>query len=238
MAPRGVSRPKIYQRVSLECSVLKPSCVNAQTELTIPEKPAAVFHAGPSKQMNFFTTKGTGGRRAAGTRPGGDQMNGNAVMYNTGKILCVGGAEDYDAPNSIPAKAGVAKTAASIVTITAPATGNPTASSKVVAPMKFQRSFASAVVLPDGKVVVVGGMPFPVAFSDEDAVLHPGMTPSLHLSLICAGQCNAQLRARSCAAHMPGFVVSSLTRSLVWGARHHCCAQRAACACSSQHSQL
>jgi galactose oxidase len=142
-----------------------------------PATPSAVFHAGPSQAMNFFTTKGTGGRRAAGTRPGGDQMNGNAVMYASGKILCVGGANHYDGPNATPTKDGVAKTVASIVTITAPATGNPTASSKVVGSMTFPRSYGNAVALPDGKVVVIGGMPFPVAFSDDDSILHPGTTP-------------------------------------------------------------
>lgn len=39
----------------------------------------AVFHAGPSKQMNWFGTAGSGSRESAGMRPGEDAMNGNAV---------------------------------------------------------------------------------------------------------------------------------------------------------------
>ena len=56
--------------------------------------PCAVFHAGPSVQMNWFNVDGTGSQTAAGTRAGGsDQMNGDAVMYDSGKILTVGGAQ-------------------------------------------------------------------------------------------------------------------------------------------------
>src|SRR5262249_15576262 len=59
-----------------------------------------VFHAGPSKQMNWITTSGSGSIRSAGTRAdSADAMNGNAVMYDVGKILTLGGATAYeDAP--------------------------------------------------------------------------------------------------------------------------------------------
>jgi hypothetical protein len=54
-----------------------------------------VFHAGPSSGMNWITNLGGGGTIApAGTR-GGTAMNGNAVMYAAGKILCVGGSSSY-----------------------------------------------------------------------------------------------------------------------------------------------
>ena len=123
---------------------------------------AAVFHAGPSTQMNWFTTTGTGGSRRAGTRPGGDQVNGNAVMYHTGKILANGGGPAYEGQP--------ATNAASIITITQ----DFTASARAVAPMNFARSFCVSVALPDGKVVVIGGMPFPVPFDDTNAVLPAG----------------------------------------------------------------
>ena len=55
-----------------------------------------VFHAGPSKQMNWFTTAGDGSTRSAGLRgDSADAMNGNAVMYDVGKILTDGGATAY-----------------------------------------------------------------------------------------------------------------------------------------------
>ena len=56
---------------------------------------AAVFHAGPSTQMNWFTNlDGDGTTTAAGNR-GPTAMNGNAVMYEAGKILAVGGAPSF-----------------------------------------------------------------------------------------------------------------------------------------------
>ncbi len=51
----------------------------------------SVFHAGPSAQMNWITTTGSGTINSAGTR-GSDpySINGNAVLYDIGKILKVG----------------------------------------------------------------------------------------------------------------------------------------------------
>jgi hypothetical protein len=122
--------------------------------------PAAVFHAGPSRNMNWFTTAGDGGRRAGGTRPGGDQMNG------AGKILCLGGGPAYEGEP--------ATNAASVVTLD----GN-TASARAIGGMAFARAFAMSVVLPDGKVVTIGGMPMPRPFFDTDAVLEPGARSNL-----------------------------------------------------------
>ena len=39
-----------------------------------------MFHAGPSTAMHFIDTRGDGKYTNAGTRPGNDAMNGNAVM--------------------------------------------------------------------------------------------------------------------------------------------------------------
>lgn len=55
----------------------------------------AVFHAGPSIGMNWITgLDGDGFIFSAGER-GPTAMNGNAVMYEAGKILVVGGAASY-----------------------------------------------------------------------------------------------------------------------------------------------
>lgn len=59
---------------------------------------------------------------------------------------------------------------AAVITITAG--GDVT--TKKIGDMAYARAFHMSVVLPDGKVVVVGGQPFPVPFSDADAVLVPG----------------------------------------------------------------
>lgn len=114
-----------------------------------------MFHAGPSEQMNWFTTGGAGGHRAAGKRPGGHQMNGNAVMYDTGKILTCGGATSYDG--------SPATDAAAVITLD----GND-ASVREVEPMNLARGMANAVALPDGKVLIVGGLATPLVFKDRD----------------------------------------------------------------------
>jgi galactose oxidase len=119
-----------------------------------------VFQAGPSKQMNWFDTTGSGGTTPAGLR-GDDQdaMNGNAVMYDVGKILTVGGAPAYQNAN--------ATANAYVIDITNGVTV------RKVAPMSYARAFHNSVVLPDGKVLVIGGESYPVPFSDDTAVLNP-----------------------------------------------------------------
>jgi galactose oxidase len=117
-----------------------------------------VFHAGPSKQMNWFGTTGNGNSTSAGNRSAEDQMNGNAVMVGANKLLTLGGAIHYD---------GVEATkAAQVINIAA----NPVAV-RQVAPMAYARAFHNSVVLPNGNVVVVGGQSFPAPFSDDRAVL-------------------------------------------------------------------
>jgi galactose oxidase len=122
-----------------------------------------VLQAGPSRAMNWYSTAGTGGVTSAGTRGDDtDAMNGNAVMYDAGKILTVGGASSYEQVN---ARAG-----AYVLTI-----NGSTVTTRKVAPMANPRAFHNSVVLPDGKVVVFGGQNFPVPFSDNTAVLSAEM---------------------------------------------------------------
>ncbi|MFC5056161.1 discoidin domain-containing protein [Saccharothrix xinjiangensis] len=120
-----------------------------------------VFHAGPSRRMNWISTTGAGSVTDAGVRgDSADAMNGNAVMYDVGKILTLGGAtayQDVDATtraHSIDITGGAA-----VVTRTAD--------------LAHARAFANSVVLPDGAVVVIGGQGRPVPFSDRTAVLTP-----------------------------------------------------------------
>lgn len=118
-----------------------------------------VFHAGPSKQMNWVDTTGDGSVTPVGTRAAdGDAMNGNAVMYDIGRILTVGGAPDYE---------NAAATSNAHVIDIRPAT--PTV--RKVASMSYARAFHNSVVLPNGQVVVVGGQAWPVTFSDDGAVM-------------------------------------------------------------------
>ena len=66
--------------------------------------------------MHRFDTAGQGSALKAGTRPGGNSANGNAVMYDTGKILACGGSEAF-AEQDYPAT-----TEASIISINEPNT--------------------------------------------------------------------------------------------------------------------
>jgi galactose oxidase len=128
------------------------------------------FHAGPSRRMNWITTTGEGGITSAGNRGDSpDAMNGNAVMYDTGRILTVGGAVAYqDAP---PLSNVQATRAAYTVDISA-GPARPVVTERV-SDMAYPRSFANSVVLPDGTVLVVGGQQHPEGFTDTGAVLSP-----------------------------------------------------------------
>jgi galactose oxidase len=119
-----------------------------------------VFQAGPSKQMNWITTTGSGTITPAGLRgTSDDAMNGNAVYYDIGKIITVGGAAAYQNSN--------ATNQANEIDIS---TG--TANVTQVGSMQFPRVFANSVVLPNGQVVTVGGQTYAVPFSDDNSVLN------------------------------------------------------------------
>jgi galactose oxidase len=122
-----------------------------------------VLQAGPSKQMNWITTNGSGSITPAGVRgTSGDAMNGNAVYYSTDKIITMGGAPDYSD--------SYATNQAYEINIS---TGNPQV--KQVGSMHDARTFANSVVLPDGHVLTVGGEDYGVPFSDATSVLNPEM---------------------------------------------------------------
>jgi len=119
-----------------------------------------VFHAGPSANMNWIDTNGSGSVSSAGTR--GDDaysMNGNAAMFDIGKILKVGGAPAYEEAWATPN--------AYVIDI------NGTATTRKVAPMAYARSFSNSVVLPNGQVLISGGQAYAKLFSDDLSVLVP-----------------------------------------------------------------
>jgi galactose oxidase len=129
-----------------------------------------VFHAGPSKQTNWITTTGNGSITPAGDRgDSADAMNGNAILYDVGKILTVGGAPAYQDYGSY------VNTQATNRAYTIDISGGP--SQPVVfnqtSDMAYARAFSNSVVLPDGKVLVVGGQQHPQGFTDTGAVLSP-----------------------------------------------------------------
>lgn len=119
-----------------------------------------VFHAGPSRQMNWISITGNGSITSAGQRADSpDAMNGDAVMYDVGKILSMGGSTAYENTNAT----------ARAYTIDI----NNGVKVARTADMSVTRSFANGVALPDGHVLVVGGQATPVPFSDNGARMAP-----------------------------------------------------------------
>ena len=99
-----------------------------------------VFYAGPDTQTRYLNTSGTGAWTTVATRKfNGSRDYGPGLMYDVGKILAVGGGDPPTATAEIID-----------LTATIPA-WNLTGS------MHFARRQHNAVVLPDGKVLIVGG---------------------------------------------------------------------------------
>jgi galactose oxidase len=128
----------------------------------------AVFQAGPSAQMNWITTAGSGTIKSAGNR-GSDpySINGNAVLFDVGKILKVGGAPAYQQSTGTT----YATNSAYLIDITAGV--NQPAKVTQLTPMSYERAFSNSVVLPNGDVVVIGGQSIPEPFTDSAAILVP-----------------------------------------------------------------
>lgn len=115
--------------------------------------------------MNWYGTTGAGSQTGAGTRAAdADAMCGIAALYDAvnGKILTAGGSPSYQDSDG--------SSNAHIITIGNPNT-NPTV--QKIGNMAFQRAFHNSVILPDGKVVIIGGQVRAVPFSDATAQLIP-----------------------------------------------------------------
>jgi hypothetical protein len=116
-----------------------------------------LFDAGPVPRLYEFDITGAGSVRQVGTRADGMRTWGTSVMYDEGKILVTGGA--------VIRGEGATSSAVSIsLTDTGLEVRN-------AAPMAFQRAFQSAVMLPTGDVLMVGGNTTGEQFTSEAAVL-------------------------------------------------------------------
>ena len=108
-----------------------------------------ILQVGPSRQMHWIFVRKRNGRglvrRSISRANDIDSMNGNAVMYDVGKILTVGGAENYDF--------GPGSRSTHIVDMSGK--GEPIV--RRVQSMLFGRAMCSSVVLPSGQVFTFGG---------------------------------------------------------------------------------
>ncbi|WP_158592188.1 galactose oxidase-like domain-containing protein [Noviherbaspirillum sedimenti] len=116
-----------------------------------------VFHAGPGANMHWIDTSANGQVVNAGTR-GNDaySMNGNAVLYDIGKLLKIGGAPAYEDADS--------NNAAYLIDMN-------NVSVRKIATMNYARAMHNSVVLPNGQVVITGGQTYVKLFSDDSSVL-------------------------------------------------------------------
>ena len=117
-----------------------------------------VFHGGPTQTFHIFDPSGVGSTQSLG-QPVGDRtrMWSNAVTYDIGKLLLVGGADRTVNPPTT--------NAAYVVDL-----NNPTPQITAVAGMIFPRAFHNSVTLPTGDVLVIGGSTTGEIFSDNGAV--------------------------------------------------------------------
>ncbi len=118
--------------------------------------------AGPTQTWHRFDPIGGAPNVVLG-QPIGDtaRMYGNAVNYDAGKMLLIGGADRrIDPPTSVGHVYRIDLNGPSPVLTTG-------------APMNFPRALSNSVMLPNGKVLVVGGNTVAKIFSDEGSVL-PG----------------------------------------------------------------
>ncbi|MDQ3597919.1 MAG: DUF1929 domain-containing protein [Pseudomonadota bacterium] len=126
-----------------------------------------LFLPGPTPNMQWYDIGSGGSVKSAGRR-GDDEFSQNdvTVPFDVGKLLKTGGnpmynfgTEDGYWPSSRNSYVIDVSSGSAVVT--------------KIAPMKYPRTFANGVVLPNGQVLVVGGLDNGAGFSDDGAILVP-----------------------------------------------------------------
>jgi galactose oxidase len=126
-----------------------------------------IFVPGPTPNMQWYDLTGSGTVTSAGPR-GDDVFSQNdvTVLFNVGKFLKAGGNTNYDMTNA-------ATTPSSANAYVIDVNGGGLAAVTKIAPLIHARAYATGVLLPDGTVLVVGGLNNGKAFSDTGAILTP-----------------------------------------------------------------
>jgi len=120
-----------------------------------------VLHAGPSPKMHWIDAEGTGSYTNAGNRANDAySVSGTTVMYDIGKVLKAGGAGTFEEETNANKRSYI---------IDMNGNGNPVVTQ--VADMFQTRNYHSSVVLPNGEVLVFGGIPVSKVFSDLNSRL-------------------------------------------------------------------
>ncbi|WP_405381836.1 MopE-related protein [Maribacter sp. LLG6340-A2] len=139
-----------------------------------PAPNGKLFHAGPSEMMHWIDVDVPGGHIVeAGIRQDNVQnvrdyysMKGNTVMYDIGKILKTGGAGAYgdDDIGTVPARDN-----SFIIDLNGIGFGN-MPNVTYVGNMSRPRTMHNSTVLPNGEVLITGGLEYAAVFTDVTAV--------------------------------------------------------------------
>ena len=120
-----------------------------------------LLHAGPSRNMHWIDVKGDGAVTHIGPRGDDeDSMCGNAVVYDIGKVLKLGGSPRLNHRNPANNQAYV---------IDVNGADDPVVTR--VDDMHYARGNVNSVVLPNGEVLVVGGQTKAKGISDMYSAL-------------------------------------------------------------------
>ena len=138
---RGVTTPEIYSPDTNQWrSLLGISSGGLYPRLWVAPN-GLVFGYNNEKEMYFVNTSGNGSLQSLGDiNVGGDPYRATAVMYAPGKILAIGGNGDVSNDTKI-------------IDIS----GNTPSIRSVDRPSDSGRVWVDSVVLPNGKVLIVGG---------------------------------------------------------------------------------
>jgi hypothetical protein len=129
-----------------------------------------LFHAGPSERMHWIDVSGTGSIVDAGLRADDTySMKGTTVMFDIGRILKVGGAESYGDSDLVGAPP--AKDNSYVIDLNGVAYGASPTVTQTVNNLEFSRTMHNSTVLPNGEVLVTGGLDHAEVFTDDGARL-------------------------------------------------------------------
>ena len=121
-----------------------------------------IFSAGPASVMHWIDPVGNGQITPTTAVFPGNRINqsGGVAMYDVGKILFAGGGVSGGGTTNVAHTVDI---------------NSPTPVVTAVASMQFSRRFHNALMLPDGKAIMIGGNTSGLAFNDSGTVYAPEM---------------------------------------------------------------
>ena len=121
-----------------------------------------VLYAGPGSFMHWIDPSGNGQLTPTTAVFPGDrtEQSGGVAMYDEGKIIFAGGGVSSGGTTNIAHALDINASTPTVTTISS---------------MTFARRYHNALVLPDGKPLMIGGNTSGIAFSDSGSIYTPEM---------------------------------------------------------------